>query len=239
MNNILLFIGGTDPSGGAGLPADLKTASAMGFHGCPAVTALTVQTSGNVLSWEAVTSAILIEQLKAVCDDGPVAGIKSGMLGSIENASAVAGFIREELRGIPYVLDPVLAAGGGGSLVGNGMIDLTRDLLLPLCTLCTPNIDEAKILSGITITGTEDMIEAGRIIIRMGAEAVLVKGGHLAGNPVDILVTEKGYTKFSGSRITGENVHGTGCTLAAAAAALLAAGFTTETAIRDARFYVR
>ncbi len=235
----MLFIGGTDPSGGAGLPADLKTASALGFHGCPAVTAVTVQNSGNVLSWEAVAPAILMEQLRAVCDDGPVAGVKSGMLGSTENASALAGFIREELRGIPYVLDPVLKAGGGGSLTGSGMIDLTRDMLLPLCTLCTPNIDEAEILSRINIANTEDMIEAGRTIIQMGAEAVLVKGGHLAGDPVDILVTKKGYTKFSGSRITGDNVHGTGCTLAAAAAALLAAGFPMETAIRDARFFVR
>ena len=239
MNTVLLFIGGTDPSGGAGLPADLKTASALGFHGCPAVTAVTVQNSGNVLSWEAVASEMLMEQLRVVCNDGPVAGVKSGMLGSTENASALAGFIREELRGIPYVLDPVLAAGGGGSLTESGMIDLLRDHLIPLCTLCTPNIDEAEILSGITIANTEDMIEAGRAIIRMGAAAVLVKGGHLAGDPVDILVTKESYTEFSGSRITGENVHGTGCTLAAAAATLLAAGFSMETAIRDARFFVR
>jgi hydroxymethylpyrimidine/phosphomethylpyrimidine kinase len=239
MNNVLLFIGGTDPSGGAGLPADLKTASALGFHGCPVVTAVTVQTSGNVLSWEAMASELLVEQLKAVCNDGPVAGVKSGMLGSTENASAVAGFIREELRGIPYVLDPVLAAGGGGSLVDSGMIDLIRDHLIPLCTLCTPNIDEAKILSGISITCTEDMLEAGRIIIRMGAEAVLVKGGHLEGDPVDLLVTKNDYTEFSGGRITLENVHGTGCTLAASAATLLAAGFSMETAIRDARLFVR
>ncbi|NOQ22580.1 MAG: bifunctional hydroxymethylpyrimidine kinase/phosphomethylpyrimidine kinase [Candidatus Aegiribacteria sp.] len=239
MNTVLLFIGGTDPSGGAGLPADLKTAAALGFHGCPAVTALTVQNSGNVLSWEAVAPAILLEQLRAVCDDGPVAGVKSGMLGSTENASALAGFIREELRGIPYVLDPVLAAGGGASLAGSSMISLVRDLLVPLCTLCTPNIDEAEILSGMAITGTQDMIEAGRAIIRMGAEAVLVKGGHLPGDPVDILVTRTGYAKLTGSRITGENVHGTGCTLAATAATLLAAGFSMESAVRDARFFVR
>ncbi|RKZ07888.1 bifunctional hydroxymethylpyrimidine kinase/phosphomethylpyrimidine kinase [Candidatus Fermentibacteria bacterium] len=239
MNNIILFIGGMDPSGGAGLPADLKTASVLGFHGCPAVTAVTVQNSGNVLSWEAVVPEVLMKQLKAVCDDGPVAGVKSGMLGSTENASALALFIREELRGIPYVLDPVLKAGGGGSLVGSGMIDLMRDQLVPLCTLCTPNIDEAEILSGTSISNTEDMIEAGRIIISMGAEAVLVKGGHLAGDPVDLLVTKNDHTRFSGSRITAENVHGTGCTLAAAAASLLAAGFSMETAIRDARIFVR
>ena len=239
MSEVILFAGGTDPSGGAGLPADLKTASVLGFHGCPAVTAVTVQNSGNVLSWKAVSSEIFVEQLKAVCDDGPVAGVKSGMLGSTENAAALAGFISEELRGIPYVLDPVLAAGGGGSLTGSGMIGTMRDLLVPLCTLCTPNIDEAETLSGIAIANTEDMIEAGRAIIRMGAGAVLVKGGHLAGDPVDLLVTKKGYTEFSGSRITVENVHGTGCTLAAAAAALLAAGFSMETAIRDARLFVR
>ncbi len=239
MNNVLLFVGGTDPSGGAGLPADLKTASALGFHGCPAVTAVTVQNSGNVLSWEAVVPEVLIEQLKAVCDDGPVAGVKSGMLGSTENAAALALFIREELRGIPYVLDPVLTAGGGGSLTGSGMVDLLRDELMPMCTLCTPNIDEAEILSGIAISNTEDMIDAGRIIIRMGANAVLVKGGHLAGDPVDLLVTKNDQIRFSGSRITAENVHGTGCTLASAALSLLAAGFPMESAVRDARLYVR
>ncbi len=239
MNEVILFAGGTDPSGGAGLPADLKTASALGFHGCPAVTAVTVQNSGNVLSWEAVAPEMLMEQLRAVCDDGPVAGVKSGMLGSTENAAALAGFIRKELRGIPYVLDPVLAAGGGESLTGSGMIGMMRELLVPLCTLCTPNIYEAEILSGLAIADTDDMIKAGRAIIRMGAGAVLVKGGHLEGDPVDILVTKKGNTRFSAGRITGDNVHGTGCTLAAAAAALLAAGFSMEYAIRDARFFVR
>ena len=231
MNEVILFVGGTDPSGGAGLPADLKTASALGFHGCPAVAAVTVQNSGNVLSWESVTSEILLKQLRAVYDDGPLAGVKSGMLGSRENASALAGFIRDKLNGIPYIIDPVLAAGGGRSLADTSMVDLLRNELLPLCTLCTPNIDEAEILSGTTIKNTESMIEAGRVIIRFGAEAVLVKGGHLSGNPVDILVSDKGYTAFSGSRITGENVHGTGCTLAAAAVALLAAGFPMESSM--------
>ncbi|MEN8209406.1 MAG: bifunctional hydroxymethylpyrimidine kinase/phosphomethylpyrimidine kinase [Candidatus Fermentibacteria bacterium] len=239
MSDVLLFAGGTDPSGGAGLPADLKTASALGFHGCPVVTAVTVQNSGNVLSWEAVTPEILLEQLRAVCSDGPVAGVKSGMLGSTGNASALAGFIREEMRGIPYILDPVLAAGGGGSLVDSGMIDLIRDHLIPLSTLCTPNIDEAEILSGTEISDTEDMIKAGRAIVRMGATAVLVKGGHLPGDPVDVLVTKNDCTRFTGGRITQENVHGTGCALAASAAALLAAGFPMEAAIRDARSYVR
>ncbi|MCD4701065.1 MAG: bifunctional hydroxymethylpyrimidine kinase/phosphomethylpyrimidine kinase [Candidatus Aegiribacteria sp.] len=238
-SNVLLFIGGTDPSGGAGLPADLKTASALGFHGCPTVTALTVQNSGNVLSWNTVSSVGFMEQLRAVYDDGPLAGVKSGMLGSRENASALAGFIRDNLKGIPYVLDPVLAAGGGGALASDGMPDLLRDELLPLCTLCTPNIGEAEILSGVTIVNTEDMIKAGSVIIRMGAKAVLVKGGHLSGNPVDILVTEKGHAGFDGSRITEDNVHGTGCTLAAACTALLAAGFPIESAVRDARHFVR
>lgn len=239
MNEVLLFIGGTDPSGGAGLPADLKTASAMGFHGCLAVSAVTVQNSGNVLSWDAVDSAKLVEQLTAVCDDGPVAGVKSGMLGSRENASALAGFIRRNLRGIPYVLDPVLAAGGGSSLVSSGMTELLKSELVPLCTLCTPNIDEAEVLSGIAIDNEEDMIEAGKIIIRIGATAVLVKGGHLPGNPVDILVTKEGNVRFGGSRITAENVHGTGCTLGSATVALLAAGFSMESAVTDAKRFVR
>ena len=239
MNEILLFIGGTDPSGGAGLPADLKTASAMGFHGCPVTAATTVQNSGNVLSWDAVDSVKLIEQLRAVYDDGPISGVKSGMLGSRENAFALAGFVRENLKDIPYVLDPVLAAGGGSSLVSSGMAELLRNELVPLCTLCTPNIDEAEVLSGIAIENEEDMIEAGKIIIRIGAAAVLVKGGHLPGDPVDMLVTKEGNVRFGGSRITTDNVHGTGCTLGSAAVALLAAGFNMESAVRDARQFVR
>ncbi len=239
MNRILLFAGGTDPSGGAGLPADLKTASVMGFHGCPAVTAITVQNSGNIFSWEAVPPELLQEQLAAVYGDGIPAAVKSGMLGSRENALVLAGFIREKLGGVPFILDPVLTAGGGGSLAGGGMPDLIRDKLLPLCTLCTPNIDEAEILSGISIEDKDDMINAGKVIISMGAQAVLVKGGHLSGDPIDILVTEDGYSSFSGSRITDENVHGTGCTLASACTALLAAGFPVESAVRDAKQYVR
>jgi len=239
VNDVLLYIGGTDPSGGAGLAADLKTAAALGFHGCQAVSALTVQNSGNVSSWEAVPSEILLEQLKAVCDDGPVAGVKSGMLGSSENVSSLAGFIKENLNGIPYILDPVLAAGGGRSISCEGITELLRDELIPLSTLCTPNISEAEILTGINIGNEEDMIQSGRAIIGIGANAALIKGGHLTGNPVDILVTESGSVRFAGSRITTENVHGTGCTLGSAITALLAAGYPLESAVRDSREYVR
>jgi len=239
VNEIILFVGGTDPTGGAGLPADLKTASALGFHSYPVVSAITVQNSGNVLSWNAVDSEKLLEQLRAVCDDGSVAGVKSGMLGSGENVSALAGFIRKNLKDIPYVLDPVLAAGGGTSLVNGDMPELLRTELLPLCTLCTPNISEAEVLSGVTIENKEDMIRAGKAIMDFGARYVLVKGGHLSGDPVDILVTEKGHTEFSGSRITPENVHGTGCTLAAAVTTFLATGFTAEPAVRNSIRFVR
>ena len=239
MNEVLLYIGGTDPSGGAGLAADLKTAAALGFHGCQTVSALTVQNSGNVSSWEAVPSGILLEQLKAICDDGPVAGVKSGMLGSTENASSLAGFIKDNLSGIPYVLDPVLAASGGSSISCEGMAELLRDELIPLSTLCTPNISEAQILAGLKIRNEEDMIQSGRAIIGFGTKAALIKGGHLTGNPVDILVTGSGSVRFAGSRITSENVHGTGCTLGSAITAYLAAGYPLESAVRNSREYVR
>jgi len=239
VNEIILFVGGTDPSGGAGLPADMKTASTLGFHSYPVVSAITVQNSGNVLSWSTVNSEKLLEQLRAVCDDGSVGGVKSGMLGSEENVTALAGFIRENLKEIPYVLDPVLAAGGGTALANSDMPELLKNELIPLCALCTPNISEAEALTGITVECKEDMIRAGRTIMGFGAKAVLVKGGHLSGNPVDILVTESGHTEFSGSRITHENVHGTGCTLAAAAAAFLSAGFTAESSVRNSIRFVR
>jgi len=239
LNNVLLFVGGTDPSGGAGLPADLKTASAFGFHGCPVVSALTVQNSGNVLSWEPVTPELLLNQLMAAVDDGPLGAVKSGMLGSIENIKTLAGFLKENLRGIPFVLDPVLAAGGGKTLISGGMVELLREELLPLAALCTPNIGEAEALTGMDVKSTDDMMKAGQVLINSGAGAVLVKGGHLAGDPVDILVTVDGHAAFPGSRITKENVHGTGCTVAAAAASLLAAGYPIEQAVKESIRYVR
>ncbi len=236
---VLLLAGGTDPSGGAGLAADLKTAAAMGIHGCPVVTALTVQNSGNVLYWEAIPTDIVADQIRAVCNDGPVSAVKSGMLGTSENALILSETLNGDLKKVPYILDPVLTAGGGYSLADSSLIEVLKHTLIPLSTLCTPNLDEAEILTGIAIRNKQDMENAGEALLRMGAEAVLVKGGHIKGNPEDVLVTDLKKTWFGGNRITAENVHGTGCTLATSCAALLALGFSIEEAVHEARLFVR
>lgn len=237
--NILLLAGGTDPSGGAGLSADIKTAAAMGIYGCPVVSAVTVQDSGRVTAWTSMEPSLFRAQLRSVLEDGPVSGIKSGMIGSAENGIALADFIEEGLRSIPYVLDPVTVAGGGTPLLESDAIEVIIRRLLPLSTLVTPNIDEARLLSGMErIDSIDSMAGAGRAILDMGAEAVLVKGGHLEGEPSDVLVTAKGIRVYHGARVTEENVHGTGCSLASACASLLIAGFPLEEAVLGARNFV-
>lgn len=236
---VLLIAGGTDPSGGAGLAADLKTAAAMGIHGCPVVTALTVQNSGNVLSWEAIPADTVAAQIRVICTDGPVSAVKSGMFGTAENATILSETLNGDLRNVPYILDPVLTAGGGYSLADSRLLEVLKHRLLPLSTLCTPNLDEAEILTGIAIRNKQDMEKAGEALLRMGAEAVLVKGGHINGDPEDVLITRKKNIWFGGSRITADNIHGTGCTLATSCAALLALGFPIEEALYKARLFVR
>ena len=236
---VLLLAGGTDPSGGAGLGADLKTAAVMGIHGCPVVTALTVQNSGNVLSWEAIPSDTVAAQIRAICTDGPVSAVKSGMFGTAENASVLSETLNSDLRNVTYILDPVLTAGGGYSLADSRLLEALKYRLIPLSTLCTPNLDEAEILTGITIRNKQDMEKAGETLLRMGAKAVLVKGGHIKGEPEDVLISGKKNIWFRGSRITPDNIHGTGCTLATSCAALLALGFPIEDAVHEARLFVR
>ncbi|OPL17860.1 MAG: hypothetical protein AVO35_08255 [Candidatus Aegiribacteria sp. MLS_C] len=234
-----MLVGGTDPSGGAGLPADLMSASAMGVHGCPVVSALTVQDSARVLSWSPVDPVFLKAQMRSVVDDGPVPAVKTGMLGSTENALALADFLEECLPDSFFVMDPVIASGAGSILVDGGTLKVVKERLLPLADLVTPNTDEAALLSGIDpVDSVESMSEAARRIMEMGAGAVLVKGGHLSGDPCDVLLTRETTRTFRGTRITRETVHGTGCTLASACASMLLLGFDLEASVEAARSFV-
>lgn len=236
---MLLMVGSTDPSGGGGLPADVKTAGAMGLHGSPVVSAVTVRDSGKVLSSRAVDPEILMEQLRAVVRDGPVSGVKSGVLGSCANVSVLAGFLKNELKGIPYVLYPRVTCAGPGSTVNGEVLRSTAEKLLPLSTLCTPDLAEAMALAGMDgIDGLKDMIEAGRTIMERGAGAVLVRGGRSAEGPADVLVTGDRHRVFNGRRTRHKPAHGTGGTLAGACAALLAAGFSMEESVRTAELYL-
>lgn len=232
----LLAVGGTDPSGGAGLPADIKTAFILGVHACPVVCAVTIQDSGRVSSWTALNGRLLEDQVAAVLDDGPVSAVKSGMLGSSENCSVLAHLLESTDYSPPYVLDPVAASGSGTPLLEGNALDTMIRRLFPLAALVTPNIHEAESISGVRPVNDPDSMEkAGRIILGMGAGAVLVKGGHLSGDPCDILVTPDGVEIFRGGRITGDAVHGTGCTLASACASMLALGFSLEDAVKGAK----
>lgn len=236
---VILLVGGTDPSGGAGLAADIKAAAAMGVHGSIAVTAVTVQNSGGVRSWFSVSPEEVTSQIEAVCDDGPIGAIKSGMLASPDTVKVLSDILKNRLDGIPYVLDPVLEAGSGASLGTKGLMDAVRKLLVPLASVCTPNLDEASKLAGIPVTNRQQMIDAGRIIQKLGARTVLVKGGHLSGEPADVLISDREPIWFPGTRILPETVHGTGCTLASSIAALMTVDVDTEAAVESALLYLK
>ncbi|MCK5786344.1 MAG: bifunctional hydroxymethylpyrimidine kinase/phosphomethylpyrimidine kinase [Candidatus Sabulitectum sp.] len=236
---VILLTGGTDPSGGAGLAADIKSCAALGGHGYICVTAITVQNSGGVTSWTPVSPEIITDQMQTTCDDGLPDGLKTGMLGSRAAVIAVAEVIKNRMSGVPYVLDPVMVAGSGDGLAEESLETAIKEYLLPLATLVTPNLDEAEAFTGKTVRSRVAMEAAALEIRAMGAENVLLKGGHLKGKPADVLVTKQGITWFPGTRIVPGKVHGTGCTLASSCATLLAAGYTPERAVGNALAYLR
>lgn len=236
---VVLLVGGTDPSGGAGLAADIKAAAAAGVHGMIAVTATTVQNSVRVLSWRPVPPDDVAAQIRAALEDGPPGAVKSGMLGSTGMVETLRELLESDLKGVRYVLDPVLAAGSGDTLHTGDMADAAKRLLLPLATLATPNLDEAEAFTGLRVRDPAGMETAARCILDMGPEAVLLKGGHLEGEPRDYLATRQGGTWFPGRRTVPGKVHGTGCTLASAAAARLASGMDVGQAVRGALAYLK
>lgn len=236
----LLTIAGSDSGGGAGIQADIKTALALGVFSTSAITALTAQNTLGVHAIHPVPEAFIREQITCVLQDIDADAIKTGMLHSNAVIDVVAETLRAEAAETPLVVDPVMVAKGGACLLEEAAITALKERLIPLATLTTPNIPEAVILSGQEITSVDDMADAGRALLALGAEAVLVKGGHLPGETVvDVLVTEVGEERFSAPRIASENTHGTGCTLSAAIASFLAQGMALPEAVDGARHYVR
>jgi hydroxymethylpyrimidine/phosphomethylpyrimidine kinase len=236
---VVLFAGGTDPSGGAGLAADVRTASLIGVHPAIAVTAVTVQETGRMLDWRGLEPSLVRDQIGSVAGDGPVGAVKTGMLASPAIVDAVARAIGDFLPGVPLVCDPVLRAGSGRSLGTDDLAASIAGLLLPASALFTPNTEEASVITGIPVEDPAGMERAGEAMLGMGAGAVLVKGGHLPGPPADLLVTRDGSRWFHGPRIPGGNVHGTGCTLSAGIASLIASGLALGDAVAGARLLVR
>jgi hydroxymethylpyrimidine/phosphomethylpyrimidine kinase len=236
--NTALSIAGSDPSGGAGIQADLKTFHQFGIYGMAALTALTAQNTTGVRSVHVVPAAFLTDQLKAIAEDIPPDALKTGMLATAELARVVATVVRTFAWG-PLVVDPVMVATSGDRLLGRDAEQVILRELVPLATLVTPNLDEAELLVGRPVRTAEEMESAGRALVGAGAGAALVKGGHLSGDTViDVLVTRDGTRRFEHARIATTSTHGTGCTLSAAITAGLAARQPLEAAVAAALDFV-
>ncbi len=236
---IALTIAGSDSSGGAGIQADLKTFSAFGVYGASVLTALTAQNTHGVQGVEPVRPQFVAAQIDSVLADLEVGAIKTGMLANAQIVSAVAERLSGTAR-LPLVVDPVMVATSGDALLAADAVAALTTELLPLAMLVTPNIPEAAALLGAQAARTEDdMIAQAKALARFGSRAVLVKGGHGEGSEaVDILCDGGRIIRLAGPRIATRNTHGTGCTLSAAIAALLAGGAGLEEAVRRAKHYV-
>ncbi|MBI4502757.1 MAG: bifunctional hydroxymethylpyrimidine kinase/phosphomethylpyrimidine kinase [Gemmatimonadetes bacterium] len=235
---IALTIAGSDSGGGAGIQADLKTFHQFGVFGTSVIVAVTAQNTLAVTGVHPIPGDVVEKQMAAVAGDLPPDAVKTGMLATAELVTAVARGI--ERYAFPnYVLDPVMIATSGARLLERDAEAAVTRHLLPLATIVTPNVDEATILTGRTVRTPEDMEEAGRALLRLGARAALVKGGHLTGTPVtDVLVTADRSRHFPHPRIETTSTHGTGCTLSAAITAGLALGRTVEDVVVAALEFV-
>jgi hydroxymethylpyrimidine/phosphomethylpyrimidine kinase len=232
----VLAIAGSDSGGGAGIQADLKTAAALGVHGMTAVTAVTAQNSLGVQgSWELPVEAVRAQIVSVVTDIG-VDAVKTGMLASARLVEAVAA----ELAGlaVPIVVDPVGVSKHGDRLLEPAAAAVLRELLLPLATVVTPNLDEVALLTGVEVTDESGLWRAAEAMLSHGSRWVLVKGGHLPGDPVDLLTDGDTEVVLRTARADNRHTHGTGCTLASAIAAGLAAGLDVPAATRAGKDYV-
>ncbi len=230
----VLIIAGSDPGAGAGLQQDLKVTTLMGAYGLTVVTALTIQNSQGVQAVHPVTPEVMAAQLDAVLSDFPLDAIKVGMLATIDIVRLVAARIKT-LDTVPLVLDPVLAAGGGFPLLDEAGIAALKEELFPLTYLLTPNAPEAAHLTGVEIQTPADLAEAARRLQALGPRWVLAKGGHLPGDPVDVLTDGKNTYHLPGSRLTAPHNHGSGCLLASACATGLAQGLSLPETVNQAR----
>ena len=232
----VLTIAGSDSCGGAGIQADLKTMQALGVYGMSVVTAVTAQNSVGVQNFWDLSPDAVREQLYSILTDIPVQAVKTGMLAS----SGIVRVVAEVVGAIPapLVVDPVAVSKHGHSLLMEGAGDSLRDALLPLATVVTPNLDEAEQLTGTKAMDEDSMLAVAEDIKALGPKYVLIKGGHLAGDPIDLLYDGDRTWRFAGERIATPHTHGTGCTLASAIASYLARGEDVPAAVAQAREYV-
>jgi hydroxymethylpyrimidine/phosphomethylpyrimidine kinase len=235
---VALSIAGSDSGAGAGIQADLKTFAAFGVYGVTVITAITAQNTVGVRAVQEVDAGVIAAQLDAVAEDFSIAALKTGMLSSAVIIDVVAaGIVRHGLR--PLVVDPVMIAKSGDRLLAEDAVDALRRKLLPLAEVVTPNIPEAEVLAGRAIRTRDDRLAAARAIMDLGAQSVVIKGGHSEDDPiVDLLVDREGLHEYRAARIVTTSTHGTGCTFSAAITAGLATGLSLPRAVAEARDYL-
>lgn len=235
----LLIVAGSDSGGGAGIQADIKAATALGAYAMTAIAALTAQNTRGVFGVVGVDPAFVALQMKLVLEDIGADAVKIGMLGSAEVIETVAATYQALCPGAPLVVDPVMVAKGGHSLLAADAENALRARLLPLAEVVTPNIPEAEALTGMKINDFADVRRAAEILLGFGPKAVLLKGGHMEG-PIlrDLLLWRDGERVYEGPRIETAHTHGTGCTLASATASGIASGMALPDAVARARAYV-
>ncbi len=218
------------------MQADLKTFHQFGVYGEAVITLITVQNTRGVQRIECLAPELVADQIRAVIGDIPPAAAKTGALGNRAIIQAVAELARN--FSFPLTVDPVMASKNGVALLGNDAMEALKTFLLPHVFLLTPNLEEASILTGAEVRDVSGMRQAAEKLVRMGPRAVLVKGGHLAGDPVDILFQRGEWTEFTSPRIETRHTHGTGCTFSAAITASLAVGQDLPEAVRRAKCYI-
>ena len=235
----ILSIAGSDPSGGAGIQADLKTFAARGTYGMAVLTALTAQNTQGVSGVHLVPPAFVAAQISDVFSDVRVDAVKIGMIASADIAEAVAGALAHH-RGAPIVLDPVMVAKGGASLLAREAVEALTRRLLPIATVLTPNLPEAAALLGeLEATDRAAMEAQAKRLLALGAKSVLLKGGHLpGGQSPDVLATSDGLRWYEGVRVLTRNTHGTGCSLSSAIAAELGKGRPLADAVAAAKSFI-
>lgn len=236
MTPVALTIAGSDPSGGAGVQADLKTFHQFGVYGEAAITLVTVQNTQRVARVVCLEPDLVAEQIRAVLEDIPPAAAKTGALGN----AAVVRAVAQALRGtaFPLVVDPVMISKHGSRLISDDAEDALERELFPLAALITPNLPEAEVLAGLRIDSPAAMREAARSIAGYGGRAVLVKGGHAPGDATDVLYWRGDFYDYPGERIDTPHTHGTGCTYSAAITASLAAGLSIPEAVARAKRFI-
>ena len=232
-----LTIAGSDSSGGAGIQADIKTMTANGVYAMSAVTALTAQNTTGVYGILESTPEFLASQLDCIFTDIFPDAVKTGMVSSTGLIEVIAGKLKQ-YKAKNIVVDPVMVATSGSRLISQEAVDALKELLLPLATVLTPNIPEAEVLSGLTISGPADMEKAAQAIGEAYGCAVLCKGGHDLNDANDLLWRDGTCKWFHGRRIDNPNTHGTGCTLSSAIASNLAKGYDLDTAVERAKAYL-